>query len=78
VSLELVAVCVNMADEGKVVYPAPCTLLQACSGPRSSIRASSRLPRGVGGGVDGVEGVLVSDVENLRLDVLERGKVARA
>jgi hypothetical protein len=78
VSLELVAVCVNMTDKGRVVHPAPCTLLRACSGPRSSIRASSRLPRGVAGGVDGVEGVLVSDVEDLRLDVPERGKVARA
>ena len=78
VSLKLVAVCVNMADEGKVVLPALCTLLRGCSRPRSSIRASSRLPRGVGGRVSGVEGVSVSDVKDLGLDVLERGKVARA
>lgn len=78
VSLKLVAVCVDMADEGEVVLPAPCALLRGCSRPRPSIRASSRLPRGIGGGVSQVEGVLVSDVEDLGLDVLERSKVARA
>jgi hypothetical protein len=36
------------------------------------------LPRGVGGRVSGVEGVSVSDVKDLRLNVLKRGKVARA
>jgi hypothetical protein len=77
VSLKLVAVCVDMADKGEVVLPALCTLLRSCSRLRSSIRASSRLPRGVGGGVSGIEGVSVSDVEDLGFDVLERGKVAR-
>ena len=77
-SLKLVAVCVDMADEGEVVLPAPCTLLRDCSGPRSSIRASSRLPRGVGGRVSRVKGVLVSNVKDLRLNVLKRSKVARA
>jgi hypothetical protein len=76
VSLKLVAVCVDMADEGEVVLPAPCTLLRSCSRPKSSIRTSSRLPRSVGGGVSGIEGVLVSDVKDLGFDVLERGKVA--
>jgi hypothetical protein len=78
VSLKLVAVCVDMADKGKVVLPALCALLRDCSRPRSSIQASSRLPRGVGGGVSGVEGVSVSDVEDLGLNILKRGKVARA
>ena len=78
VSLKLVAVCVDMADKGEVVLPALCTLLRGCSRPRSLIRASSRLPRGIGGGVSRVEGVSVSDVEDLGLDVLERSKVARA
>jgi hypothetical protein len=60
------------------MLPALCTLLRGCSRPRSSIQASSRLPRGVGCGVSGVEGVSVSDIEDLRLDVLKRGKIARA
>jgi hypothetical protein len=60
------------------MLPALCILLRGCSRLRSSIRASSRLPRGVGGRVSRVEGVSVSDVEDLRLNILKCGKVAGA
>jgi hypothetical protein len=37
VLLKLVAVCVNIANKGKVVLLAPCTLLRGCSRLRSLI-----------------------------------------
>ena len=75
--LKLIIVYIDIAIKGKVVLLVLCALLQSSSRLRFLIRASSRLPRGVGSRVSRVKGVLVSDIKDLRLNVLKRSKVTR-